>query len=134
MGEHFSSSSRDLVGSFLHTLQSSLHILIMKIFAIIAFVGYTQAFLVRRELMLRLMPMLMLDMDMELLPPQQFLLQCVTLSQRKCARIEPLRPQEKFATLNMMRLLTPPSLNIVKRLSPPSANRSAPRADTALLL
>merc|ERR1712243_294120 len=49
MGEHFSSSSRDLVGSFLRTLQSSLHILIMKIFAIIAFVGYTQAFLVRRE-------------------------------------------------------------------------------------
>merc|ERR1712002_351392 len=49
MGEHFSSSSRDLVGSFLRTLQSSLHILIMKIFAIIAFVGYTQAFLVRRD-------------------------------------------------------------------------------------
>merc|ERR1712243_445682 len=49
MGEHFSSSSRDLVGSFLRTLQSSLHILIMKIFSIIAFVGYTQAFLVRRE-------------------------------------------------------------------------------------
>merc|ERR1712013_202159 len=49
MGEHFSSSSRDLVGSFLHTWQNILHILIMKFFAIIAFVGYTQAFLVRRE-------------------------------------------------------------------------------------
>merc|ERR1712168_1486352 len=49
MGEHFSSSSRDLVGSFLRTLQNIIHILIMKFFAIIAFVGYTQAFLVRRE-------------------------------------------------------------------------------------
>merc|ERR1712002_959735 len=49
MGEHFSSSSRDLVGSFLRTLQFIIHFLIMKFFAIIAFVGYTQAFLVRRE-------------------------------------------------------------------------------------
>merc|ERR1712058_114825 len=49
MGEHFSSSSRDLVGSFLRTLQQPPYPLIMKIFAIIAFVGYTQAFLVRRE-------------------------------------------------------------------------------------
>merc|ERR1712168_1473892 len=49
MGEHFSSSSRDLVGSFLRTLQNIIHFLSMKFFAIIAFVGYTQAFLVRRE-------------------------------------------------------------------------------------
>merc|ERR1711970_1233359 len=49
MGEHFSSSSRDLVGSFLRTQQIIIHFLIMKFFAIIAFVGYTQAFLVRRE-------------------------------------------------------------------------------------
>merc|ERR1712002_282420 len=49
MGEHFSSSSRDLVGSFLRTLQFIIHFLIMKLFAIIAFMGYTQAFLVRRE-------------------------------------------------------------------------------------
>merc|ERR1711942_608110 len=133
MGEHFSSSSRDLVGSFLRTLQSSLHILIMKIFAIIAFVGYTQAFLVRREADAKA------DADADAgygygaVAPAAVSAPVLTLSQRKCARIEPLRPQEKFATLNMMRLLTPPSLNIVKRLSPPSANRSAPRADTALL-
>merc|ERR1711970_1468066 len=49
MGEHFSSSSRDLVGSFLRTQQIIIHFLIMKFFAIIAFVGYTQAFLVRRK-------------------------------------------------------------------------------------
>merc|ERR1711942_134921 len=88
----------------------------------------------QKRLLPKLMLMLSQDMDMELFPQQQFLLQCVTLSQKKCARIGPLRPQEKFATPNMMKLLTPPSLNIVKRLSPPSASRQAPRADTALLL
>merc|ERR1712236_185362 len=49
MGDHFSSSSKYLVGSFLRTLQKTSKKIKMKFFAIVCFVGYTQAFLVRRE-------------------------------------------------------------------------------------
>merc|ERR1711887_219545 len=124
MGEHFSSSSRDLVGSFLRTYSISLSL---------PSLATPRLSSSEERLLPKLMLMLMPVMDMELFPQQLFLLQCVTLSQKKCARIGPLRPQEKFATPNMMKLLTPQSLNIVKRLSPPSASRPAPRADTALL-
>merc|ERR1711892_950734 len=73
-------------------------------------------------------------MDTELSPQLLFLPQCVALSPRKFARIEPLKPQDKFATPNMTKLLTPPSLNTAKRQSPPSVNRSAPRPDIAPVL
>merc|ERR1712212_799297 len=109
MGEHFSSSSRDLVGSFLRTYSFSLSL---------PSLATPRLSSSEERLLPKLMLMLMLVMDMELFPQLQFLLQCVTLSQKKCARIGPLRPQEKFATPNTMKLLTPPSLNIVKRLSP----------------
>merc|ERR1711887_189211 len=114
MGEHFSSSSRDLVGSFLRTYSFSLSL---------PSLATPRLSSSEERLLPKLMPMLMPDMDMELFPQQQFLLQCVTLSPKRFARIGPSRPQEKFATPNMMKLLTPQSLNIVKRLSPPSASR-----------
>merc|ERR1711962_1761284 len=105
-----------------------IHFLIMKFLLSLPSLATPRLSSSEERLLPKLMLMLMPVMDMEL-----FLLQCVTLSQKKCARIGPLRPQEKFATPNMMKLLTPQSLNIVKRLSPPSASRPAPRADTALL-
>merc|ERR1711962_898191 len=110
-----------------------IHFLIMKFLLSLPSLATPRLSSSEERLLPKLMLMLMPVMDMELFPQQLFLLQCVTLSQKKCARIGPLRPQEKFATPNMMKLLIPPSLNIVKRLSPPSASRPAPRADTALL-
>merc|ERR1739838_77785 len=49
MGDHFSSSSNNLVGSFLFYSLNSLQILKMRFFAILFCVASTQAFLVRRE-------------------------------------------------------------------------------------
>merc|ERR1739838_795212 len=49
MGDHFSSSSYNLVGSFLFYSLNSLQILKMRFFAILFCVASTQAFLVRRE-------------------------------------------------------------------------------------
>merc|ERR1712106_676663 len=48
-GDHFSSSSYNLVGSFLLSSLNSLQILKMRFFAILFSVASTQAFLVRRE-------------------------------------------------------------------------------------
>lgn len=76
----------------------------------------------------------LVDMDMVPFLAQLFLLQCVVQSQKKFVKTEQLKPQEKFAILNMTRLLTPPSLSTVRRPSPPSVNKSAARPDTALLL
>merc|ERR1739838_285112 len=49
MGDHFSSSSYNLVGSFLLSSLNSLQILKMRFFAILFCVASTRAFLVRRE-------------------------------------------------------------------------------------
>merc|ERR1712106_529290 len=130
-GDHFSSSSNNLVGSFLLYSLNSLQILKMRFFAIIFCVASTQAFLVRREADAEAEAD---AMDTELFPQLLFLPQCVALSPRKLARIEPLKPQDRFATPNMTKLLTPLSLNTAKRPSPPSVNRSAPRPDIAPVL
>merc|ERR1712119_44586 len=91
-----------------------IHFLIMKFFAIIAFVGYTQAFLVRREAA----PEADADADAGY---GYGAVSPAAVSAPVCNSVP-----EKVGTPNMMRLLTPPSLNIVKRLSPPSASRPAP--------
>merc|ERR1711872_852408 len=105
----------------------------MKIFAIIAFVGYTQAFLVRREADAKA------DADADagygygaVAPAAVSAPVCNSVPEKVC-KDRTIETPRKVCHTELMRLLTPPSLNIVKRLSPPSANRSAPRADTALL-
>merc|ERR1712106_758611 len=126
-GDHFSSSSYNLVGSFLLSSLNSLQILKMRFFAILFCVASTQAFLVRREA----------DAEAEADADAYgygAVSPAAVSAPRKFARIEPLKPQDRFATPNMTKLLTPPSLNTAKRPSPPSVNRSAPRPDIAPVL
>merc|ERR1712106_249788 len=130
MGDHFSSSSNNLVGSFLF---SSLNSLKMRFFAILFCVASTQAFLVRREA----------DAEAEadadaygygaVSPAAVSAPVCSSVPGKVC-KDRTIEPQDRFATPNMMKLLTPPSLNTAKRPSPPSVSRSAPRPDIAPVL